>query len=689
MNRKLLGLLATLLTGGLLLSVTGQTNKFRTDQYGDLSVTGAKIANSTITPGKLVVSGTPTAGKTLTYSSPSTLAWTDPVAASVADGSITTAKLADPSVTSAKITDGTIATADLADNSVTIAKMADNAISGAEIVDGSVANAELGSQAVSTAKVALCPGFSFGQDTDGYALTYDFAGNCLKLAAAVGAPAPGGTTTTFGTYTGDLYNPGRGMSWDHNNANETLWDYWNASTKWTNAKRRTYVSFIKIDVNLCDGQASLAACSAMTTPNASVASGLASACTIAKDNGYKLSVKFVWYYPNDYGNPTATNFQTAISTMTSTMRACEEVVPLHMIGFGKYSEQWTDGCCGNLTAGSHNSFNYTGASAARDAYDNALLTTPQCFRRPDYMENTGVGGGFPITDTAQYWSPTGAAAMCYQNDSLMGSSPTENGTYGVNGGDVAQQKADIQLHTQWVISTGEIASDLGGIQDVALQTFNAATQYLKDYNVLHYRTFSHGTSNVCNANPCDATKGLYGSLNNGAGTTLGQWIERNLGYRWRLVSTTLPTTITNGTPFNWAFTMANDGTSAAGEGRYVQLVLTSGGGTVNRYNLWATPTATGYNINNPRAWLPEQNSTSSGSFTITGLTPGTYRVGLAFPDKDPDLQTSTNMRWYSVQLANASSPSGGNGAVVFDSAAAVGVNYLKNSGNADITMVVN
>ncbi|EKF58587.1 hypothetical protein QWE_18343 [Agrobacterium albertimagni AOL15] len=54
-------------------------------------------------------------------------------AGSIADGSVTTAKLADNSVTSAKIVNGTIATADLADGAVATAKIADESVTTAKL----------------------------------------------------------------------------------------------------------------------------------------------------------------------------------------------------------------------------------------------------------------------------------------------------------------------------------------------------------------------------------------------------------------------------------------------------------------------------------------------------------------------------------------------------------------------------
>ncbi len=72
----------------------------------------------------------------------------------VADGSVTAAKLANNAVTSAKVADGTLATADFADSSVTAAKIADGAVTSAKVADGTLATADFADGGVTTAKIA-------------------------------------------------------------------------------------------------------------------------------------------------------------------------------------------------------------------------------------------------------------------------------------------------------------------------------------------------------------------------------------------------------------------------------------------------------------------------------------------------------------------------------------------------------
>lgn len=83
--------------------------------------------------------------------------WTELIdlsSASIADGSVTAAKLASDAVTTAKILDGNVTAVKLTDGAVTEAKLATNAVTTAKIVDANVTEAKIASNAITNAKMA-------------------------------------------------------------------------------------------------------------------------------------------------------------------------------------------------------------------------------------------------------------------------------------------------------------------------------------------------------------------------------------------------------------------------------------------------------------------------------------------------------------------------------------------------------
>ncbi len=112
-------------------------------------------------------------------------------AGGVADGAVTTAKLAADAVDSDKIADGSIDTVHIADNQITNAKMADDAVDSAEIADGAVDTVHISDDNVTFAKLenrytalsALGTGSSFSLD--------------FSAATTFTATASGNATFTF------------------------------------------------------------------------------------------------------------------------------------------------------------------------------------------------------------------------------------------------------------------------------------------------------------------------------------------------------------------------------------------------------------------------------------------------------------------------------------------------------------
>ncbi len=115
----------------------------------------------------------------------------------LADGGVSTAKLAANAVTSGKIADGAVGTADLADNSVTSAKIADGSVGTADLANAAVSSAKLADAAVTKAKLAASGGSS-GQvlGTDGTNLVWQAAGSGGGITGVTaGAGLTGGGTS--------------------------------------------------------------------------------------------------------------------------------------------------------------------------------------------------------------------------------------------------------------------------------------------------------------------------------------------------------------------------------------------------------------------------------------------------------------------------------------------------------------
>lgn len=120
------------------------------------------------------------------------------------------------------------------------------------------------------------------------------------------------------------------------------------------------------------------------------------------------------------------------------------------------------------------------------------------------------------------------------------------------------------------------------------------------------------------------------------GSTNVTTVARNLGYRLRLTTATLPSTAAAGAGMAVSLTFTNDGYAAAHRGRPAQLVFVNGATVVTRTLALDVRTIT-------------PGSTVTASETVTAPTAGSWTMHLLFPDAVAGL---ASVPAYAIQLAN-------------------------------------
>ena len=205
------------------------------------------------------------------------------------------------------------------------------------------------------------------------------------------------------------------------------------------------------------------------------------------------------------------------------------------------------------------------------------------------------------------------------NDCLL-ATEDDMGTY--TPGRMAQEKQFLHQDNLFVPQFGETCS-----VDVEAQPFIGCANAVKELDYLRYTALNSDYNR----------KVLQGWETGGC---MGE-IQRRMGYRFRLVSASLPARIGPGETLSASLTIANDGWASLYNPRPVELVLRN---TATK-KVFRLPVK-----GDPRFWEPGQTKTIEFTAGLpAGIEGGTYDVLLRLPDPSPKLADRAE---YAIRLAN-------------------------------------
>jgi len=259
-------------------------------------------------------------------------------------------------------------------------------------------------------------------------------------------------------------------------------------------------------------------------------------------------------------------------------------------------------------------------NANRRAVLDTLLNTvsaDRCIQVRTPLFKTGYVKSTQALTAAEAYTGTAKARLAHHNDAFL-ERWGDMGTYE----DTATQKPYIAQETLYVPLGGESC-----ILDADLAATNASHDAtVAEMSRLHWTFIQSGYSTV--VTNMWRNNGTFDELN------------RNMGYRFQLVSATLPDEVTAGAQTGITLQIRNVGYAPLYNERHAYIVLKNGS------NTYSVPLAS-----DPRSWLPNGVLTTiQERITIPADVPtGTYQLYLYLPDAYESLADNPK---YAVRFAN-------------------------------------
>ncbi len=338
-----------------------------------------------------------------------------------------------------------------------------------------------------------------------------------------------------------------------------------------------------------------------------------------RNAGLKVILRFAYNFGSGLPDAPLCRILGHIAQLGPTLQNNVDVIDLLEAGFVGSWGEWHDSTNGLLTADADGVDQIN--SASQSIVNELLKVLPQqrmlAMRYPRFtMELDGTS---PLT-TQQAFSGTGQARMGAHNDCFLDGND-EGGTFQESSSATIQgQQTFLQQDNQYVPQVGETCAVASPNTDCP----NALTE-LAQY---HYSALNE-----------DYNKDVLSDWTNQ--NCLSQ-IQEDLGYRFRLTQSVIPTGIAAGQSLNMSFDVANDGWANLYNSRGLELVLRNQQNSSEQYTITLN--------NDPRTWLSGKTTTVNVSVAVpSNVVAGTYNLYLNLSDPSSSLHANPA---YSIQLAN-------------------------------------
>ena len=347
-----------------------------------------------------------------------------------------------------------------------------------------------------------------------------------------------------------------------------------------------------------------------------VLNGFTEDMKVLRNKGMKAIIRFS--YVDNASNETAVDapfniVQQHINQYADLWQANADVIFCFQAGIiGAWGEWY-------YTSNYGNKVDYM-TDARKQVVDALLAAVPsdRCVQlRTPKFKTTYPGCSTPLTASEAYQN-TPKARLGHHNDAFLYHADNM-GTYE----DTATQKPYLAQETLYVPIGGE--TDIEDSDQADVEASHDAT--VAEMSRMHWTFIQSGFSTVV-TNKWRAN-GTFDELN------------RNMGYRYQLVSATLPDAAATGSSVNVKLNIKNVGYAPLYNERHAYIVLKNG-----------TKTYPIQLASDPRRWLPNGVVTAiDENITIpTNVPAGTYQMYLYMPDKYASLASNPK---YAVRFANS------------------------------------